>query len=94
LDGSALTDEDFRWLSGPDSRYVQGRIDASRGLAAALTGGAEDPGRIWRWLAAFVIATLVGETFLTYRMIRRQNRPGAEVIGGATAVPMRTTILS
>jgi hypothetical protein len=87
LDENVLTEDDRRWLMNDDHRFVQGQIDPVRGLSAALGASGDGRDQVWPYLAGFVLATLLGETYLTYRMIRRQTRPGAEVIG-ATAPTM------
>ena len=57
-------------------------------MAVALAGDAGTQDWIWPLLAAIVLATLLGETFLTYRMVRRQTKPGTEVMPGMMPRPV------
>jgi hypothetical protein len=71
LDATALSEADRAWLKHEDHKFVEETIDAG-GIASAL-GHANKGTELWPWLAGFVVLTLLGETFMTYRMMRRQQ---------------------
>lgn len=86
LEPATLTADDVKWLTNDDHKYVAAQIDASKGLASALGGANDDQNAIWPWLAGFVLATLIGETYMTYRMIKRQtDTPGVDALMGRPA---------
>lgn len=83
LDENVLSDDDRKWLSSDDHKYIQDSLDPAKGLAMALGGGGDNKGSIWPILALIVLGMLLFETYMTYRMIKRQGQSGAEMIPGA-----------
>jgi len=92
-DPTTLSADDQKWLSSDEHKYIADQIDASKGLASALGGVGNDQNSmwpwgdaVWPWLAGFVLATLLGETYMTFRMIRRQSEaPGIDMLMGRPA---------
>lgn len=77
LDQKVLTDEDRQWLSHADHRYVKQRIERD-GLVSALGGAGEAESQVWKFIAVILLLVLLGETYMTYRMVNRQTGPGIQ----------------
>ncbi|MDB5296798.1 MAG: hypothetical protein JWO31_2781 [Phycisphaerales bacterium] len=84
LDEAALTDDDRAWLAADDHKYVE-RSLAPTDLAAALGGGGGKGVELWPLLAGGLLAFLLAETFMTWRVMRRQVGPAGGV--GAVGLP-------
>jgi len=87
LDETALSQADRDWLSNPDHKYLEERIDA-KSLGTAL-GNPNKGTELWPTLAGLVLASLLLETFLTYRMIRRQAAPAPDAVLAGSIPPVR-----
>ena len=73
LDETALNDEDRKWFSADDHKFIERSI-AAADLSVAL-GGGNKGSQIWPYIAGLLLGILLFETFMTYWMIRRQNCP-------------------
>ena len=78
LETSTLTEQNRRWLS--DHHLVQ---TASLDQLPALVSGDVRGVEIWKWLAVFVVASLLLETAMTYRMIGLQQKSSTPVVAWA-----------
>ncbi|HEX8914944.1 MAG TPA: BatA domain-containing protein [Humisphaera sp.] len=79
-----LTDADRAWLTSEDHRFVEKSIPPSE--LAAATGAQGDTGmELWPVLAGVLLAFLLFETFMTFRMIRRQSTTPGTVAGAIPA---------
>ena len=86
LDDTMLSDDDRKWLSGDDHRFVQGHLEAGKSLTAALGGSGSNLDWIWPLVACFVLATLLGETFLTYKNDPQAGQAGRGCDPGRTSM--------
>jgi hypothetical protein len=84
MDPEPLSAQDLKWLTAEDHQFVEKTLDPSELKVALLA--ASDPGmKVWPYLAGVLLAFLLLETYLTYRMVRRQTGPSdvAATIPGA-----------
>jgi archaellum component FlaF (FlaF/FlaG flagellin family) len=87
LDETTLTLDDRKWLSADDHKFVEKSVepaDVPATLATAAAGGTKGTD-LWPWLATGLLAVLLGETFMTHRMVRRQSGPAA-ALGAVPAI--------
>lgn len=86
MDPETLTDSDVKWLSAQDHQFLEKIIEPSE-LATALSGTSSAGPKIWPWIAGVLLLFLLLETFLTYRMVRRQSGP-SDVPGVMPTAPV------
>jgi hypothetical protein len=79
LDETTLTLDDRKWLSADDHKFVEKTIEAGDLAGTLAVGGTRKGQDLWPWLAAVLLAILLSETFMTYRMVRRQAGPATAV---------------
>lgn len=99
LDGTRLADADIEWLKkGQFFPADAPRVEAEQ-LEYILTGANEPSGFWWklakfllRWetLAVLVVASLFGETFMTWKMAGRQKSVDVENAGLVVKAPITT----
>jgi hypothetical protein len=76
-----LTEEDRKWLTSEEHAFIERSVPLAE--IATLTAGAGEPGmNLWPIFAGVLLLFLLFETFMTYRMIRRQSS-GTAVLPGA-----------
>ncbi len=81
LDTTPLTDSDFSWLS--DRGYMERKV-ASADVGGVL-GGVNKGNELWPYLGIVVLALLVFETVMTWRMADRQKKVDVAAAGLAQA---------
>ncbi len=80
LDETPLSDSDRAWLSHPDHKYLEARIERNQ-LAQAL-GTPSKGAELWPYLALGLLGMLMFETYMTYRLVRRQAGPAVDLESG------------
>lgn len=79
LDETTLSDDDRKWLTADEHKFVERALEP-KDLAATLSGGDRKGTELWPVLAAGLLGVLLFETFMTYRVMRRQAGPAAGMV--------------
>jgi hypothetical protein len=86
MDTQALSAADVQWLTAPDHKFLEKAIEPATVKDTLFKLPPTMP-KVWPWAAGLLLAFLLLETFLTYRMVRRQTSP-SESLGAIGAPPM------
>jgi hypothetical protein len=81
LDTTALSAADQKWLT--DRGFLERRLESPADLGSAV-GAANTGDELWPLLALALLASLLSETLMTWRMVRHQSR--VDVAGAGPAV--------
>jgi hypothetical protein len=83
LDATALAAGDHKWLA--DRGYLERRLENPGELASAV-GAVNKGSELWPILAVVLLASLLFETFMTWRLMRHQNQVDVAASGLPGAV--------
>jgi hypothetical protein len=71
LDATAMAASDHKWLA--DRGYLERRLENPGELASAV-GAVNKGSELWPILAVILLASLLVETFMTWRLMRHQTQ--------------------
>lgn len=78
LDAAALAASDHKWLA--DRGYLERRLENPSELASAV-GAVNKGSELWPILAVILLASLLFETFMTWRLMRHQSQVDVAAAG-------------
>ena len=78
LDATAMAGSDHKWLA--DRGYLERRLENPGELASAV-GAVNKGSELWPMLAAILLASLLFETFMTWRVSHHQTQVDVAAAG-------------